>query len=56
MGDFERYLERYCKKHEISPEEAKEHYLVKEVKVYYEERGDVENGNQIISSSITGSC
>lgn len=34
--DFNAYVERYCKKHQITPEEAKEHLLVKEVRKYYE--------------------
>lgn len=38
MNDFEEYVRRYSRKHEITPEEAKEHALVKEVKAYYEER------------------
>lgn len=35
-NDFERYVERYSIKHKITKEEAKKHYLVKEVKKYYE--------------------
>lgn len=30
------FLDKYCKKHKITPEEAKEHQLVKDVKAYYE--------------------
>ena len=37
--DFKEYLERYCTKHRISTEEAKQHKLVQEVKKYYEEAG-----------------
>lgn len=33
--DFESYLERYCKQYGVTPEEAKEHRLVQEVKEYY---------------------
>lgn len=40
MSDFEAYLERYCKKHNITKEEAEAHALVKEVKKYYEELAD----------------
>ena len=36
MNDFEEYVARYCKKHEVTPEEAKTHALVKEVQAYYE--------------------
>lgn len=35
-ADFEAYVKRYCKKHKITPEEAKEHALVKDVRKYYE--------------------
>lgn len=38
MNDFEEFVKKYCKKHEITPEEAKTHALVKEVQAYYEER------------------
>lgn len=38
MNDFEEFVAKYSKKHEITPEEAKTHYLVKEVQAYYEER------------------
>lgn len=36
MSDYEQYLEKYCKKHKISKEEAEKHALVKEVKKQYE--------------------
>lgn len=36
MDDFELYVQRYAKKHEISIEEAKEHALVRAVKRSYE--------------------
>ena len=39
VEDFEEYLERYCTKHRITPEVAKQHKLVQEVKKYYEEAG-----------------
>lgn len=35
-SDFEAYVERYCRKHKITPEEAKQHALVRDVKEYYE--------------------
>lgn len=38
MSDFEEYVEKYCKQYELTPEEAKEHKLVQEVKSYYEEK------------------
>lgn len=38
MTEYEKYLEKYCIKHEISKEEAEQHKLVKEAKAYYEEK------------------
>lgn len=35
---LDEYVERYCQKHRITPEEAKEHKLVQEVKSYYDEK------------------
>lgn len=35
--DLDEYIERYCKKHKITPEEARKHQLVKDVAKYYEE-------------------
>lgn len=35
--DLEEYVKKYSIKHEITPEEAKQHQLVKDVKAYYEE-------------------
>lgn len=35
--DFETYVKKYSIKHMITPEEAKQHQLVKDVKAYYEE-------------------
>jgi len=39
MGEiiFNDFLKKYCFKHQIQPEEAKEHKLVQEVKKMYEE-------------------
>lgn len=37
--DFEIYLEKYCVKHGITPEEAKKHRMIQDVKAYYEEKG-----------------
>ena len=34
---YEIYLERYCKTYHITPEEAEQHVIVKDVKAYYEE-------------------
>ena len=34
--DFEIYVEKYSKAYHLTPEEAKEHKLVQEVKEYYE--------------------
>ena len=39
IDDFKEYLERYSTKHKVTPEEAKRHKLVQEVKKYYEEAG-----------------
>ena len=36
--DFDLYVQRYCVKHEIAPEEAIKHRLVQEVKTYYDEK------------------
>ena len=36
--DFEEYAKKYSIKHGITPEEAKQHQLVKDVKAYYEEK------------------
>ena len=35
MNEFEEYLEKYAKKHNISTEEARQHFLVKAVERYY---------------------
>lgn len=35
-NDFEQYVQKYAKKHEISIEEALQHALVKSAKRYYE--------------------
>lgn len=37
MNDIDIYVERYCKKHNGTKEEAETHKLVQEVKKYYEE-------------------
>lgn len=46
QGNYERYLERYAKHNGISKEQAKEHFVVKEVKKAYfeEENGGKRNG------------
>lgn len=36
-ADFREYVEKYCRKHKISPEEAEKHYLVRAYKSYLEE-------------------
>lgn len=41
MTDYEIYLEKYATKHEITKEEAESHYIVREVKKYYEELQNV---------------
>lgn len=35
---LERYIERYSVKHKITPEEAKQHQMVKEVEDFYKEK------------------
>ena len=39
IEDFKEFLERYCNKHKVTTEEAKQHMVVREVKKYYEEAG-----------------
>lgn len=56
-SDFEAYVERYCRKHKITPEEAKEHAMVREVKAYYEEDIQIgENNVNTITRLSTGCC
>lgn len=38
--DFEKYLEKYCAKHDISKEEAEKHAIVKDVRKQYEKKDD----------------
>lgn len=33
--DFKKYVDRYCKKHDISVDQALDHYIVKDVAKYY---------------------
>ena len=33
---IDEYLSRYCKKHNVTPEEALQHKIVQEVSKYYE--------------------
>ena len=40
MSDYERYVERYARDNGITPEEAREHALVKSAKEYYEEESE----------------
>lgn len=35
---FDIYLEKYCRKHKLTPEEAKKHKIVQDVKAYYDEQ------------------
>lgn len=37
MSNLDDYIERYCRQYGYTPEEAKNHALVKEVRKYYEE-------------------
>lgn len=43
--DFREYVEKYCRKHKISPEEAEKHYLVRAYKDYLEERDALKGVN-----------
>lgn len=43
--DFREYVEKYCRKHKISPEEAEKHYLVRAYKSYLEERDALKGVN-----------
>ena len=36
-SDYDEYVEKYCRTHRISREEAEDHYLVREYKKYLEE-------------------
>ena len=36
MTKLQEYIEKYCKKHEVTPEEARSHSVVKAVAEYYE--------------------
>ena len=36
MSKIDQYIEKYCKKHEVTPEEARSHSVVKAVAEYYE--------------------
>lgn len=36
MTKLQEYIEKYCKKHEVTPEEARSHSMVKAVAEYYE--------------------
>lgn len=45
--DIDIYIEKYCKKHKITPEEARKHQLVRDVAAYYEKRkGEKEYGKR----------
>lgn len=58
MNDFEDFVLRYSKKHKITPDEAKTHALVREVKAYYEERDkgvyDEKTNNCVFDPQETG--
>lgn len=36
-NDFELYVKKYSEKHNITPEEAKTHKMVRDVEAYYKE-------------------
>lgn len=37
-NDFEEYVEKYSRSYHVTPEEAKQHKVVQEVKKHYEGR------------------
>lgn len=50
---IEKYLEGYCKKHKVSPEEAKTHATVKAVIEYYTH---VEDGKIVVKEASGNSA
>ena len=38
--DFKRYVDRYCKKHRISVEQALQHYMVQMAGMQYKEQAE----------------
>lgn len=36
MSEINEYIEKYCRKHEVTPDEARSHSVVKAVAEYYE--------------------
>lgn len=54
--DYEEYLERYCKQHKISKEEAEKHALVKETKKYYEDSRRGISGSETSTFTPSGEC
>lgn len=39
-ADFKRYVDRYCKKHRVSVDEALQHYLVQAAGQIYKEQAE----------------
>ena len=59
--EYKEYLRKYCTKHQISEEQAEQHYLVKEYRASLEAKykGLVENDtvpSQPVVSSISCNC
>ena len=54
MNDFDEYVRKYCVKHEVSPEEAKQHATVRAVASYYEEQAKKHQCSINGSGVVTG--
>ena len=52
MTKLQEYIEKYCKKHEVTPEEARSHSMVKSVAEYYEHVND----GKISVTEINAGC
>ncbi len=48
QSNYERYLERYTRNHNITEEQAKQHCLVNSVKESYDEEEHVKDGGKSI--------
>lgn len=51
--DFRDYVDKYCIKHQITPDEAIEHYLIKAYAVYLAKRAE---GKTITTTEIKCGC
>lgn len=52
MTNINQYIEKYCIKHEVNPEVAKTHAMVKAAAEYYKSI----NGNKIYVSDTIDGC